>query len=75
MEQLNNFSLTVNADNTTEEKARMLNVGMQGLVNDLGVDRCLAILNHIKKYPSMFTKAISLMNDPITINIIKNFLG
>ncbi|MEG1415179.1 MAG: hypothetical protein RSC49_01115 [Clostridium sp.] len=73
--EVGDFSLTVNVDKTTLEKAKMLNTGMQGLVNDLGVDKCLAILNDIKKHPGMFKKAISLMNDPFTINLIKNLLG
>lgn len=48
---------------------------MQGLVNDLGVDQCLAILNRIKKHPTMFLKGIKMMDDPMLSGIIKNFLG
>lgn len=38
------------------EKAKILNSGMQGLIKDLGVDRCLAILNNIKKHPTLFSE-------------------
>ena len=75
MEQVENFSLTINVDNTTMEEAKILNSGMQGLIKDLGVDRCLAILNNIKKHPTLFQKSLALVDDPITIKLIKNFLS
>ena len=74
MEQVENFSLTINVDNTTMEKAKILNSGMQGLIKDLGVDRCLAILNNIKKHPTLFQKSLAMMDDPITIKLIKKLL-
>lgn len=72
---MDDFNLTVRVSNTTIEKAKTLNDGIQGLVNDLGVDQCLAILNRIKKHPTMFLKGIKMMDDPMLSGIIKNFLG
>lgn len=72
---MDDFNLTIKANNTTVDKAKQLNEGIQGLVNDLGVDQCLTILNRIKQHPSMFLKAVSMMDNPMVSSMIKNFIG
>lgn len=68
------FDLTIKLINTNLDKAKELNEGIQGLVNDLGVDQCLAILNRIKQHPDMFLKGISMMDNPMVSSILKNFI-
>lgn len=67
------FELKVQVKDTNEAKARALLGGMQGLVNDLGVDRCLDILNKIKAHPREFRKALSLIDNPTVLALINAF--
>lgn len=69
----NDFELNVQVKCVSEEKARMLLNGMQGLVNDLGVDGCLNILSKIEKYPYEFRKALNLIDNPMVLGLIRNF--
>lgn len=68
-----NFTLNISITGTSEAKARMLAGGMQGLVNDLGVDTCLTVLGKIKAHPKEFTKALRLIDDPMVLSLINSF--
>lgn len=67
------FELHIQVKNTDEATARELLVGIQGLVNDVGILGCLDVINNIKQYPVEFRKALSLMGNPMVMAMLRNF--
>lgn len=73
MEEGQEFELNIQVKGTDESHARALLSGMQGLVNDLGVEKCLGILDKIRNHPNEFKKALSMMDNPVVLGLIKSF--